>query len=93
VGKEKLKKKIFMNRILTILLFVLALNANAQKDQQTQGENFANSKIPVPGIPQKLQAIAGAKKMNVIFILTDDHRPDFMGLYRKSKMAKNSCYG
>jgi N-acetylglucosamine-6-sulfatase len=77
-----------MKTIYSFLFLCIGLNTFAQKDQQTQGENFAKSKIPVPGIPQKLQAIAGAKKMNVIFILTDDHRPDFMGFTGKVKWQK-----
>jgi arylsulfatase A-like enzyme len=69
--------------------FVLAQIAGAQvKSQETQGENHVKSRIPVPGVPEKLQAIAGAKKMNVVFILTDDHRPDFMGFTGKVKWQK-----
>ena len=50
---------------------------------------------------QQLQTIAGQKKMNVIFILTDDHRYDFMGFTGKipwlktpgmDKLAKEGAY-
>jgi N-acetylglucosamine-6-sulfatase len=73
-----------MKKVISVVtMFFLALLLTAQKEQQTQGENFAKSKIPASGIPQKLQSIAGQKKMNVVFILTDDHRNDFMGFTGK----------
>jgi N-acetylglucosamine-6-sulfatase len=78
------KKIMLMKNVCSFLLLCISFCAVAQnKDQQTQGENFAKSKIPVPGIPQKLQTITGAKKMNVVFIITDDHRNDFMGFTGK----------
>jgi N-acetylglucosamine-6-sulfatase len=71
------------------------------KSQETQGENHVKSKVSVPGVPQKLQPIVGQKKMNVVFILTDDHRYDFMGFTGKlpwqktpsmDRMAKEGAY-
>lgn len=53
-----------------------------------------------PDLP-KLQALAAKNKMNVIFILSDDHRHDFMGFTGKipwlktpgmDKMAKEGAY-
>lgn len=91
-------KKIFISAFILCLYSI----TNAQtKPQETQGENFAKVKIPVPGVPQKLETIVGQKKMNVIFILTDDHRPDFMGFTGKlpwqktpnmDKLAKEGAY-
>lgn len=87
--------------IISCSILFCTLLSMAQKGQETQGENFAKVKIPVPGIPQKLQKIAGQKKMNVIFILTDDHRYDFMGFTGKipwqqtpnmDKLAKGGAY-
>lgn len=89
------------NIFIFILLFLSYAAFSQQKNQETQGENFAHSKIPVPGIVEKLEAIAGQKKMNVIYILTDDHRFDFMGFTGKlpgqktpslDKMAKEGAY-
>lgn len=80
------------NILLTLILFI-SFAGFAQHNQVTQGENFAKHKIPVPGIPQKLQAIAGQKKMNVIFILTDDHRNDFMGFTGKIPWQKTPNSG
>lgn len=69
-----------MRGFLSAVLVACTVIAQAQvKSQETQGENFAKARIPVPGVPAKLQTIAGQKMMNVIFILTDDHRYDFMG--------------
>ncbi len=76
-------------RFFIFILLFASLYAGAQEhNQETQGENFAKVKIPVPGVPEKLQAIAGQKKMNVIFILTDDHRYDFMGFTNKISWQK-----
>ncbi|WP_018626521.1 sulfatase family protein [Niabella aurantiaca] len=36
----------------------------------------------------RLKAVAGAKKMNIVFILTDDHRYDFMGFTGKLPWLK-----
>jgi len=78
-------KKIFISAFILCLCGI----TNAQtKPQETQGENFAKVRIPVPGVPQKLETIVGQKKMNVIFILTDDHRPDFMGFTGKLSWQK-----
>jgi N-acetylglucosamine-6-sulfatase len=62
-----------------------------------QSFSFAQVKREIP----KLQALNNQKKMNVIFILTDDHRHDFMGFTKKlpwlqtpamDKMAKQGAY-
>lgn len=73
-------KKIFIS---AFILCLCGITKAQTKPQETQGENFAKVRIPVPGVPQKLETIVGQKKMNVIFILTDDHRPDFMGFTGK----------
>lgn len=70
--------------ILIVFIFLFQL----LKAQETQGINFAKTHIPVPGVPQQLKTIAGQKKMNVIFILTDDHRYDFMGFTGKIPWQK-----
>lgn len=69
-----------------LYLLITAFTALSQNNgQQTQGENHFKSKVPVPGVPMDLQKLAESKKMNVVFILTDDHRPDFMGFTGKIK--------
>jgi N-acetylglucosamine-6-sulfatase len=75
-----------MKQIKNIFLFfLLALSVNAQTQKEIE----------------KLQTIAGQKKMNVIFILTDDHRYDFMGFLGKlpwlktpgmDKMSREGAY-
>lgn len=90
-----------MKIILTILILGFAVNVYSQNKELSQIDNKSIQKIPVPGSPQKLQAISGQKKMNVIFILTDDHRYDFMGFTGKlpgqktpnmDKMAKEGAH-
>lgn len=66
------------------LLFVLPafffqlcyLNADAQNKQVVKSKNLALEKIP------------GSKPRNVVFILTDDHRFDFMGFTGKIPWLK-----
>jgi N-acetylglucosamine-6-sulfatase len=74
------------NQTLIFLLFLLCGNIL-----------FAQNTKDIP----KLQALAAQQKMNVIFILTDDHRNDFMGFTGKipwlktpamDKMAREGAY-
>lgn len=90
-----------MKIILTFLILGFTVNVFSQNNELSQIDKKSMQKIPVPGSPQKLQAIPGQKKMNVIFILTDDHRYDFMGFTGKlpgqqtpnmDKMAKQGAY-
>jgi len=74
-------KKLFLTLVLPILL------AEAVRSQ-THGEEQTIPKAPVQGIPAQLKVIAGQQKMNVIFILTDDHRYDFMGFTGKLPWQK-----
>jgi len=90
-----------MKIILTFLILGFTVNVFSQNNELSQIDKKSMQKIPVPGSPQKLQAIPGQKKMNVIFILTDDHRYDFMGFTGKlpgqqtpnmDKMAKQGAH-
>ncbi len=91
-----------MKKLLTLITAGICFSVSAQnKSQETQGENHAPRRIPVQGVPAKLQTIPGQKKMNVVFILTDDHRYDFMGFTGKlpwqrtpvmDKLAREGAY-
>ncbi len=91
-----------MKIYVSVLLVLITLSAHSQHTiSSSTVAHKVTSKIPLAGIPQKLKPIIGAKKMNVIFILTDDHRPDFMGFTKKiawqktpamDKMAKEGAY-
>lgn len=90
-----------LKHILTVLSFFGIFCAQAQMEKGQKSIEKTGKHKTVPGIPERLQAIAGAKKMNVIFILTDDHRPDFMGFTGKvawqktpamDKMAREGAY-
>jgi N-acetylglucosamine-6-sulfatase len=61
------------NQTLILLLFLLCGNVL-----------FAQNSKDIP----KLQALAAQQRMNVIFILTDDHRNDFMGFTGKIPWLK-----
>lgn len=72
-------------QLLSVFLFLFITNVFGQ----------VNKDIP------KLQALATKNKMNVVFILTDDHRHDFMGFTGKipwlktpgmDKMAREGAY-
>ena len=76
-----------MNKI-TWVIFFLAVYTDQINAQHTQPESQEKIRIPVPGIPEQLKVIAGQQKMNVIFILTDDHRYDFMGFTGKLPWQK-----
>jgi N-acetylglucosamine-6-sulfatase len=76
-----------MMKLQTLLCFLLFLINTV----------FAQNREDIP----KLQALAAQQKMNVIFILTDDHRFDFMGFTGKipwlktpamDKMAQEGAY-
>nr|WP_315146472.1 sulfatase [uncultured Flavobacterium sp.] len=74
-----------MKKLILLVALITSCSAFAQEVKVT-----TSSKVPmaVPGTPQKLKAIAGQQKMNVIFILTDDHRYDFMGFTGKLPWQK-----
>ena len=71
----------FQKILLAIQLILCATSLIAQnpKSQETQGENHVAARAPRHGEAQSLYSIPGGRKMNVIFILADDHRYDFMG--------------
>lgn len=91
-----------LNHILSALaIFIFPLVLSSQHSQETQGVNHVKHRIPVPGTLENLTSVPGVHKMNVIFILTDDHRYDFMGFTNKlpwqetpnmDRMAKNGAY-
>lgn len=65
-------------KIIALLILSLSLTVKAQN---------SNKSMPVSDA-QKLEAIPNHKQMNVIFILTDDHRYDFMGFTGKLPWLK-----
>lgn len=67
-----------MKRIGCLPLLIFSLWVNAQN---------VKYKVPENNAP-KLETILGNKQMNVIFILTDDHRYDFMGFTGKLPWLK-----
>jgi arylsulfatase A-like enzyme len=63
----------------TFLVFIsqlLFVSVNAQKDNKSKGKNLS------------LEKIQGVKPRNVVFIITDDHRYDFMGFTGKLPWLK-----
>ena len=76
-----------MNKF-ALVIFYLAVSATQIKGQHAQTEGQEKIRIPMPGTPEQLKVIAGQQKMNVIFILTDDHRYDFMGFTGKLPWQK-----
>ncbi len=78
-----------MKNILSIVFSFLFASVFAQEEKpELANVKSKNAHIAVPGVPQKLEAIPGQRKMNVIFILTDDHRYDFMGFTGKLPWQK-----
>lgn len=80
-----------MRIFFLLLITICSLTIHAQQ----------TIRVAKPGIPEKLAIIPGQKKMNVVFILTDDHRYDFMGFTGKlpwqktpsmDRMAKQGAY-
>lgn len=70
-----------MRKYINYSLFVfisqlLFVSVNAQKDSKSKGKNVS------------LEKIQGAKPRNVVFIITDDHRYDFMGFTGKLPWLK-----
>lgn len=74
-----------MRKIIIVLALIISISAIAQEQKVN---NSTTPPIAVVGVPQKLKVIAGQQKMNVIFILTDDHRYDFMGFTGKLPWQK-----
>ena len=74
-----------MKKTITLLTLIITLTAIAQ---EANVNNSTKPPVAVAGIPQKLKVLAGQQKMNVIFILTDDHRYDFMGFTGKLPWQK-----
>lgn len=74
-----------MMKAITFLALIITMSAVAQ---EAKINNTTKPPIAVAGVPQKLKALAGQQKMNVIFILTDDHRYDFMGFTGKLPWQK-----
>lgn len=68
-----------MKYFITILMCCFFVSLIAQEENPELANLKAGTRIPKMGKVQKLEAIVGKKPMNVIFILTDDHRYDFMG--------------
>lgn len=67
------------NAVACIIAFLLPLtliSVHAQKVKDSKGKNLS------------LEKIQGTKKRNVVFILTDDHRYDFMGFTGKLPWLK-----
>lgn len=69
--------------IIVFLLFGINCLVIAQVNSNISGGDLSKPRLAIQGVPQKLASIDGQKKMNVIFILTDDHRHDFMGFTGK----------
>jgi len=61
--------------LIILIAHLLFLNTNAQKDNKSKKD-------------LKLEKIQGVKPRNVVFILTDDHRYDFMGFTGKLPWLK-----
>lgn len=61
-----------MNRILVCMLLAIVMVACSSADQQSKNTKSL-----------KLNSLPDAKKRNVVFILTDDHRYDYMGFTGK----------
>src|SRR5919107_646413 len=61
---------------LLILLQLLWMGVYAQKQNKSKSKNF------------NLEKVQGVKPRNVVFILTDDHRFDFMGFTGKLPWLK-----
>ena len=76
-----------MNKITTVIFFLVVFTSQI-KGQRIISESQEQIRIPVPGTLEQLKEIAGHQKMNVIFILTDDHRYDFMGFTGKIPWLK-----
>lgn len=68
---------------LSILFFSGTFVSFSQEKNHTKSDREFNVRRPIPGIPEKLPVIKDQGRMNVIFILTDDHRYDFMGFTGK----------
>jgi arylsulfatase A-like enzyme len=90
-----------MKKLSSFLIFFIPFFAFCQETQEKQQLKNNEIKKPKAGVPEDLQIISGAKKYNVIFILTDDHRNDFMGFTGKvqwqktpmmDRMAKEGAY-
>lgn len=87
---------------ISVFIFLISISASAQEGKlEFANKKSQNARIPIPGISSNLEIISGTKKLNVIFILTDDHRYDFMGFTGKlpwlntpnmDKMAKGGAY-
>ncbi len=75
-----------MTKIYLAITCLFVFVSQLQSQQQTG--TAAKVKGTVPGIPEQLKVIANQQKMNVIFILTDDHRYDFMGFTGKLHWQK-----
>lgn len=69
-------RKFITYTILVVISQLLYVSLNAQKDNKSKGKNLS------------LEKVQGVKPRNVVFILTDDHRYDFMGFTGKLPWLK-----
>ncbi len=69
----------FILVVLQYVWFSTNLLGQPVKSHEVQGKNQSTVRFPRHGVAKALPSVPGAQKMNVIFILTDDHRNDFMG--------------
>lgn len=78
----------FILVVLQYVWFSTNLLGQPVKSHEVQGKNQSTVRFPRHGVAKALPSVPGAQKMNVIFILTDDHRNDFMGFTGKLPWQK-----